>query len=90
MADWRPIETAPKDGRHVILLDAGHPDDYHTRVVNAFWGDMMAGYEPDDQKNYAWCNWHMGLRKTSNGETWYIVLSPTHWRPLPPPPEPKP
>lgn len=85
MSEWRPIETAPKDGRHILLLQAGHTDDYPTRVVNAFWGDKFAGYSADNPDNYAWLNWHEGFEYTEGGVLWATV-EPTHWMPLPAPP----
>ena len=67
MSDWRPIETAPKDGTEVRLLcpggeDRGHYDDYNGR----FPGEWSIPGE--------WSTRH------GHGE-------PTHWMPLPEPPE---
>lgn len=90
MSEWQPIETAPKDGTTIIVHRAGHPDDYHTNVVPAFWGDVMAGYSTDDPRNYAWINWHEGLYETDDPDQpkrWHLVRNVTHWMPLPEPPQ---
>ena len=56
--EWQPIDTAPKDGRNVLVFD-GEPEPYIAwwHLTNAEW-------------------------RASDG-----AVSPTHWHPLPPPPE---
>lgn len=80
MADWKPIETAPKDS---VLLGYGlldpHPDDVglHARLDQPRRA-VMYWDEIDD----AWC---------PVGATWLGPwFQPTHWMFLPDPPHPQP
>lgn len=73
LGGWQPIETAPKDGSDVLIRCPG--DSVH----EARWID--------------WSNSRYDLRHRLTG--WYWAgydgavgpVLPTHWRPLPPPPE---
>lgn len=67
MSEWKPIETAPKDGTRVLL---GRADEGWT-TVGSF----------DDERDEWWesnTNWD-----DFNGAPIY----PTHWQPLPEPPQ---
>ena len=75
--EWQPIETAPKDGSSILIYD---PDDGHG-----------AGEEP---VIYV-CYWKEGMSRRrgitgswteADGEM-YTTFIPTHWMPLPKPPE---
>ena len=68
--DWQPIETAPKDGRG-ILICAGSGED---RVVGE------AEFSSDGA--WWWAN-TVGENWDPIEETWG---PPTHWMPLPDPP----
>ncbi len=57
-SEWRPIETAPKDGTLVLTWDG------ERRYV--------AMYD---------CGWYIGIERGPN-------IEPTHWMPLPEPPQP--
>lgn len=62
---WHPIETAPKDGARILILDE------HKRVCTCRFmrGDWLDGWE---------------------NETFDMTVTmehPTHWMPLPQPPE---
>lgn len=73
---WQPIETAPTDGTEVDLygLDWG---GYARRVAGAKWGEI-------DGK---WC-WAVYDVRQGEGGDWCIDLkTPTHWMPVPPPPQ---
>lgn len=77
MTDWQPIETAPKDGTRVDLWTGGR------RVTGAFYKDD--GWT-------VWVRWVRDKRQTSGGlptgtHRYTGVDSPTHWMPLPEPPE---
>lgn len=73
MSEWRPIETAPKDGSWVLAIIAGYySDDQHyiPAVVQwngHFWTATGAGEEDPDLEG----RWSGAL---------------THWMPLPAPP----
>jgi hypothetical protein len=68
MSTWQPIETAPKDGTHLLLSDG-------ERVTLGGWtSDMDQGAEYEGQIGMAgWWSVDLG----PNGDR------PTHWMPLP-------
>lgn len=77
--DWRPIESAPKDGRFVILhvpkgLESG------VVTVGAYWKE-----EDRDEKGRFmpghWDGW-LGM----DNDILSSSCDPTHWMPLPAPP----
>lgn len=68
MSEWRPIDTAPKDGSHVMLGDA--PEQY---VCEGY-------YEEDGDRGWYMANTHW--TDAYDGRVY-----PTHWQPLPSPPE---
>lgn len=76
MAEWQPIETAPKD-RRVIVVDAdGRVEIAYWQENPRVWEDQPQGpcwtvFEPEDYF-YAY---HL------------IAHPPTHWMPLPEPPK---
>lgn len=68
---WQPIETAPKDGTYVLLLG---DSGYTTTPYRVAVGCWIEGYRD------FWIN-HSNDAFTDDGEP------PTHWMPLPDPPE---
>ena len=68
MSDWKPIDTAPKDGRYLLLAclvkhttaDGGDEYDYRYRVSAYYSG--------------RWFN-------VNYGKGWEDI--PTHWIPIP-------
>lgn len=82
--DWLPIETAPKDGRQIVTGYRNERGKWHVCLARYHAADTLLAGEDDDE--------------LSNEEGWYAasaeeweettyLLSPTHWLPLPPPPE---
>lgn len=71
--DWQMIETAPKDGRKVLLADYS---GYAARGDDGMW--ITSGYWSLDAaallKSGYWVD---GIDK---------LYTPTHWAPLPAPP----
>ena len=69
---WQPIETAPKSINEEILLYA---PDYHRGYVIGIWYGGHAAI-PKDEEHWkdvrGWCE---------------IEPAPTHWMPLPKPPQ---
>jgi len=63
--EWRPIESAPKDGTNVL---GGYVGPDGNSVGEMFW----------------WEGWWRTWDGTLHARTIYY---PTHWRPLPPPPQ---
>ena len=76
MSEWQPIETAPKDGKAILLYSDKWP-----RCAAGFWTDDRFSARPkplwvsDFERLY-------GLR-------WQRLTQPTHWQPLPLPPPPE-
>lgn len=73
MADWQPIETAPKTGAYILLgNDAG-------TWIGKFQEQYRSGYRPPDPWQSMMLNHrHMGR---------FPSIKPTHWMPLPEPPK---
>lgn len=77
---WRPIETAPKDGTRVDLW-AG------VRICDALWR-CPSEVHADDPLTYSW--WAPSPECYSaypEMEDTPIGVIPTHWMPVPEPPE---
>jgi len=72
---WRPIETAPKDGTDILVSGGTYswdtdygPESPHTWVSLASWREQR---------------WQ---GENSGGHDEYFFYKPTHWMHLPPPP----
>lgn len=65
---WRPIATAPKDGRRVLVYQKGFGIE-----------TMFAGYVP--------CSITPSMSGFYLADSCGVKLKPTHWMPLPHPPE---
>jgi hypothetical protein len=77
MNDWQPIETAPTDGRWLMLFV---PDEIPEQVVGYWgWTDL-----PKDHEDF-WEGWLYADEILSNHVP--EGPAPTHWMPLPEPPE---
>ena len=80
MSDWQPIETAPRDG--ITILIFGKPNnltiDENTLVTFAKAAAYTAAWDEIDE---AFC--------LSGGSWLGPFVEPTHWMPLPTPPEAK-
>ena len=79
--DWKPIESAPKDGTPVLLACAG----YKSMTVG-FWADPVE-YEGEAE------GWTLEMNDPAidpfSAAYWggcSECSDPTHWMPLPPPP----
>lgn len=72
-AGWRPIETAPKDGTHFLAYG---PAAYEARMVMA----VMSWVKPYNM----WAMSHVGGWEYDED-----LQDPSHWMPLPEPPEKK-
>lgn len=82
---WRPIETAPKDGTHIDLWVSG---EFPGRYPDAYFG--MPPHECGEYGPYCDSDWHSakpGWVCGTFGEFICTMESPTHWRPLPTPPK---
>lgn len=79
---WRPIEVAPTDGTSVLL--ACDYDRYgKQRVTLAWWDDQF------DKSEISGCwieGWFYDYQEDENTPM-RVEFRPTHWKPLPTPPE---
>lgn len=74
MSEWQPIETAPKDGRSVLLLMEGV-------AIEGRYDETATYNSPDDRWYPVQVSSHgCGCCGSSNEP-------PTHWMPLPEPPK---
>lgn len=68
---WQPIETAPRDGTEILLGYAG------SHSCAGYWmGDPALNYW--NETGWFWTGANVITEHPD---------SPTHWQPLPPPPE---
>lgn len=91
MNEWKPIETAPKDGTLVLLFlrEPMDSNDFNgfcptdPQIVVGWWDDDAWGDGP----------WNCGFTSDGSADTngyssaLMIGVHATHWMPLPPPPE---
>jgi hypothetical protein len=68
---WQPIETAPKDGAECLVYGK-----WEGEVYGAYKG-LLAGVA-----SFNYGQWSLTL-----GDCYSCTCNPTHWMPLPPPPE---
>lgn len=74
---WQPIETAPRDGTEILTWNG-------VLVTSTIWEET-----PDDEGHTGWCSathWQCESYGTYNNYFGKESL-PTHWMPLPEPPE---
>lgn len=90
---WQAIETAPKDGTTVLLYcpqGDGSPGSTHRVTVGEWCSDPGGTTEyrdaqgryigQDDRDGFeGWVSWDGGFSEDT--------MMPTHWQPLPPPPQ---
>lgn len=76
---WRPIETAPKDGRTILVFKYTPPG--WSIVGLAFWFGGDSGIQ-------GWMSY--GIPQLASEPNTLGLAHPTHWMPLPAAPEPVP
>jgi hypothetical protein len=80
--EWQPIDTAPKDGTH-ILIRVKFPEDLcmGPATIPTYWRDLQArGGHGNSYRGWS------GELSSSNVTLWEIEGcggTPTHWMPLP-------
>jgi hypothetical protein len=90
--DWQPIATAPRDGTAILVAVRGHHPhrpNAHGQFVTAarwVWSDNKCGEQGDRHPDAG------AFLELNNDweDRWGGNLGPTHWMPLPEPPEPRP
>ena len=75
---WLPIASAPRDGRVVDLWACRDVTGNFERQTDCCWGRRTFGTEPVGEPTW------LGFPDR------YSTYTPTHWRPLPPPPGARP
>ena len=78
MDNWMSMETAPKDGRGVLIIDmtAQLPE-----ACSAYFYDEKWWMLAEDERSRDEDDWALGC-------PW--MTTPTHWQPLPTPPKAQP
>lgn len=76
--EWRPIETAPKDGTDVLVM---YMHIQTQCVFNAFYACEEDGWDASEAGWWSYEHSEVGRIKL---EDW---MTPTHWMPLPEPPK---
>ncbi len=75
--EWQPIETAPKDGTHILAHGTYQWEDY---VHNQKSGSVVVAWYDAE-------GWGVSCWVLVNSNPYQDRCQPTHWMPLPPPPE---
>lgn len=83
MTEWRPIETAPKDGTKIVIWNKRYAFCPIAAWHNSESDDEADGWSFDD--------WNSPCGSVADGFVGYnedieAGLMPTHWMPLPEPP----
>ena len=68
---WQPIDTAPRDGSKILLARIGRNEVGEN--LGIWWA--CSGF------------WHSRYENWNDGIEPSGLAHPTHWQPLPPPPE---
>lgn len=71
---WQPIETAPKDGLKVLVYDES-------------FGLPQKAWFGKDQFNEEYEGWLFGDGDDYSCGMYFTPINPTHWMPLPKPPQ---
>jgi hypothetical protein len=73
MSEWKPIETAPKDGSSILLLGISEDDTYDDcgHVTGAKKRPIEIGH------------WNSNSNWWSCGGCWFEPDEVSHWMPLP-------
>lgn len=74
-SEWLPISTAPKDGTEFDVW-AVNDEGQSRRICDVSWGPVS------DWLGNEWDDW-LGMRPSLH----HARFEPTHWMPLPTPPE---
>lgn len=82
---WRPIESAPKDGRILLLSYVNRAGK--RRTIRASWEDedAIGEWENGDLCDPGWYE-RSEAHEDATEMIYTVSETPTHWRPLPEPP----
>lgn len=79
--NWRPIETAPKDGTHVLACFAD-PEFGQYWTFQQRPPTVVHWFGPADLPGLRSVGWYLSVNENDGGRQ-----HPTHWMPLPNPPK---
>lgn len=82
MMTWQPIESAPKMRTVLLFAVTDVAEDGTVRNWKMATGSYHMGYEDERSKARGYTPWEWGGHQLKAYE-----VQPTHWMPLPPPPE---
>ena len=80
--EWKSIETAPKNGRTLLLGYFNSAGKWRTTRGQWMSQDYIDEYAEDP--DFMSPGWYETTIEDDDGKCWPI--NPTHWMPLPPPP----
>lgn len=87
---WQPIETAPRDGTPVMLGRA-ESDEYKGVSTIGWWQEAWPDSVDDMGQDAGFVDYlhsyFMPGRSFGNPDYQYSPRQPTHWMPIPTPPE---
>jgi len=84
MSEWQPIETAPKDGTTVLLGYYNRSGKW--RTVRGCWYSDAQIAEDWEEPHDGEAGWYETAENADDTPNCWNC-SPTHWMPLPTPPE---
>lgn len=94
--EWKRIDTAPKDGRAILLLSKAYTDDYCANLGEAVFHPAKCHIGKWNPEGDSWTGETGGFEAEicmlsvtgiwESGGGWFQPNEVTHWMPLPPPP----
>lgn len=88
MIEWKPIETAPRDGTDILI----YVNIASVPVVHIAWYRSKTEWEQSGQYTGGWDSleewegWWSYIRTSGSQDKLEGFEAPTHWMPLPEPP----
>lgn len=91
MAEWQPIETAPKDGTVILVTPGAEVDDHTYTWPERYMLDVIpARWHEPNQRTKEPAGWYapffwlsFGVWDDPSTDIDPVLLEPTHWMPLP-------
>jgi hypothetical protein len=88
--DWRPIDTAPRDGTHILLrtADFGAVEGWWETSVTNFYKSQegWASYDPENMQGDWVSDWQISAGVPGNDPNDFRLFcgaTPLEWAPLP-------